>query len=183
MLNRIVTKLLHAAFVLLATNIISFSIFSFAGSPVDAILGETATAEERAELAEDLGFNDPVHVRFANYAKAVQGDFGRSLRSNEDIGDLITTRFPATMELVIVATILTLIFGIPLGLFSGMKRRKPLAKAVLLGSLYGISMPNFLLGLLLIFLFSVQLGWLPAFGRPGTVDFWGWETSFLTIKG
>lgn len=183
MISLFTQKLGQLLFVIVATGLIAFAIFSYAGDPVDAMLGDAATETERTELREQLGFNKPFYLRFGDFMiKAAQGDFGRSFRSNEEISTLLVERLPATLELVLVAAVTTLVLGVILGLYTG-SHRNGWSRFILSASLLGVSMPTFMLGLLGIFLFSVHLGWLPASGRPGTVDVGWWTTSLLTLDG
>jgi len=183
MFNKFLHKLGQLFFVMLATGFIAFAIFGFAGDPVDTMLGEVATTEEREKLREDLGLNKPFYQRFSDFVvNAAQGNFGKSLRSNEEISTLLSERIPATLELVLVATLLTIGLGVVMGLYTG-THHNSWSQFILSASLLGVSMPTFLLGLLAIFLFSVHLGWLPASGRSGTVNLGWWTTSLLTLDG
>jgi len=163
---------------------IAFGMFNFVGDPVSFMVGQDATMEERARLRTDLGLDQPFPVQFARIAAhAVEGDFGLSLRQGRPVATLIKERLPATLELSAVAAALALIIGIPLGVYTALKRDTVLAQALLAGSLVGVSLPTFLIGILLILVFAVILGWLPSFGRGETVALGWWTTGLLTKSG
>ncbi|MFO0120754.1 MAG: ABC transporter permease [Burkholderiales bacterium] len=184
MLAFIVRRLLQAVVVMGVVALVSFSLFQFVGDPVTAMLGQDATEEQRVQLRQDLGLNDPVPVQFAAFVgNAVQGDFGVSYRQGRKVSELIAERLPATLELSLAAALLALLVGIPMGVYTALRRRSFLANFFLAISLVGVSLPTFLIGILLILVFAVLLGWLPSFGRGESVDFGGWGTSLLTIDG
>jgi len=184
MLAFIVRRLLQAVVVMGVVALVSFSLFQFVGDPVTAMLGQDATEEQRVQLRQDLGLNDPVPVQFAAFVRnAVQGDFGVSYRQGRKVSELIQERLPATLELSLAAALLALLVGIPMGVYTALRRRSFLANFFLAISLVGVSLPTFLIGILLILVFAVFLGWLPSFGRGETVDFGGWGTSLLTADG
>jgi peptide/nickel transport system permease protein len=154
------------------------------GDPVVAMLGQDATDEQRAELRRDLGLEDPIPVQFATFVKhAVQGDFGLSYRQGRKVSELIKERLPATLELSMAAAGLALLVGIPMGVYTALKRKSWLANFFLAISLVGVSLPTFLIGILLILVFAVVLGWLPSFGRGDTVQLGWWSTGLLTRDG
>jgi peptide/nickel transport system permease protein len=154
------------------------------GDPVLAMVGQDATPEQRAELRRDLGLDDPIPVQFAHFVgQAVQGDFGMSYRQSRKVSTLLKERFPATMELSIVAAVLALVIGIPMGVYTALRRKGWLANLLLAVSLIGVSLPVFLIGILLILVFAVILGWLPSFGRGQTVSFGWWSTGLLGRDG
>ena len=174
----------NAAFVMLAVALLAFVIFRFFGDPVEMMVNEQATQADRAELRERLGLNDGLVTQYTRFVtNAVQGDFGISYRNQQDVIVLIKERFPATFELVLVATIISLVVGIPLGVITAVYRNSRLANALQLGSIVGVSLPSFVVGILLILAFSVTLGWLPGFGRGETVDIGWWSTGLLTPSG
>src|SRR5260370_23855988 len=177
-------RAIQAIGVMIAVGIISFSMFRFAGDPVNQIVSLDTSAAERAEIRQSLGLNDPVPVQFARYfANAVQFKFGVSYQFRQPVSNLLMERMPATLELAICATILAMTFGILMGVYSALKRDSFLAKVFQAVSLIGISLPTFLIGILLIYLFAVTLGWLPSFG-PGRVVRIGWGTNgLLTMFG
>jgi peptide/nickel transport system permease protein len=184
MLAFIVRRLLQAVIVMLVVAFVSFSLFQFVGDPVTAMLGQDATSDQRDQLRRDLGLDEPVVVQFATFVKnAAQGDFGLSYRQGRKVSTLIKERLPATLELSMAAAVLALAVGIPMGVYTALRRKGVLANIFLAVSLIGVSLPTFLIGILLILLFAVQLGWLPSFGRGDTVDLGWWSTGFLTRDG
>lgn len=184
MLAFIVRRAFQAIGVLLAVGLISFAMFRFAGDPVNQIVSIDTPAEQREQVRRSLGLDDPVPVQFARYiSQAVRGEFGISYQFRQPVSDLLAERLPATMELAICATIFAVVFGVLMGVYSGLKRDSILAKVFQTLSLIGISLPTFLIGILLIYLFAVTLGWLPSYGRGDTVRIGWWTTGFLTTSG
>ncbi len=180
----IVQRLFQAIFVMLAVALVSFTLFQFVGDPINNMMGQDATEEQREALRERLGLNDPVPVQFLRFVgNTVQGEFGLSYRVGKPVSELIAERLPATLELVAVSAVLALVVGVPMGIYTGLKRYSVVSRLFLTVSLVGISLPTFLIGILLILIFGVWLGWLPTFGRGGTVDLGLWQTSFLTLQG
>jgi peptide/nickel transport system permease protein len=177
-------RCVQAVFVLLAVAFASFAVFKFVGDPVDNLLGQEATLADRALLAERLGLNDPLPLQFATFVgNAVQGEFGLSYRRGTPVAELIAERLPATLELALVSALFAFGFGVLLGVFTALNRDNFLAQFLMTTSLIGVSLPTFLIGILLIWVFSVELGWLPSFGRGETASVWGWETSLATESG
>ncbi|MFN7643774.1 MAG: ABC transporter permease [Burkholderiales bacterium] len=184
MIAFILRRLMQAVVVMAVVAFVSFSLFQFVGDPVVAMLGQDATPEQRADLRRDLGLDDPIVVQFATFVKnAVQGDFGLSYRQGRKVSTLIQERLPATLELSLAAAALALAVGIPMGVYTALRRKGFLANVFLAVSLIGVSLPTFLIGILLILVFAVLLGWLPSFGRGDTVDIGGWSTGLLTRDG
>ncbi|AWM85852.1 ABC transporter permease [Microvirga sp. 17 mud 1-3] len=184
MLAFIVRRIFQAIGVLLAVGIIAFSMFRFAGDPVNQIVSIDTPAAQREEVRRSLGLDDPVPIQFARYlGGAVQGDFGVSYQFRQPVSDLLAERMPATLELAFCATVFAVVFGILMGVYSGLKRDSTLAKLFQTVSLIGISLPTFLIGILLIYLFAVTLGWLPSYGRGDTVRIGWWSTGLLTSTG
>ena len=184
MLAFVIRRLLQAVVVMGVVAFVAFSLFQFVGDPVVAMLGQDATDEQRAELRRDLGLEDPIPVQFATFVKhAVQGDFGLSYRQGRKVSELIKERLPATLELSMAAAGLALLVGIPMGVYTALKRKSWLANFFLAISLVGVSLPTFLIGILLILVFAVVLGWLPSFGRGDTVQLGWWSTGLLTRDG
>lgn len=184
MIAFILRRLMQAVVVMAVVAFVSFSLFQFVGDPVVAMLGQDATPEQRADLRRDLGLDDPIAVQFATFVKnAVQGDFGLSYRQGRKVSTLIQERLPATLELSLAAAALALAVGIPMGVYTALRRKGFLANVFLAVSLIGVSLPTFLIGILLILVFAVLLGWLPSFGRGDTVDIGGWSTGLLTRDG
>ena len=184
MLAFIIRRMLQSIAVMLAVGIIAFSLFNFVGDPINNMVGQDTTLEDREKLREQLGLNDPFFVQFGRYLwRAVQGDFGISYRHRRPVKQLLVERLPATLELSIVAAVLALLIGVPMGVYTGLRREGFLSKVFLTISLIGISLPTFLIGILLILFFGVLLQWLPTFGRGEVVDLGGWTTGLLTTSG
>ncbi len=180
----IIRRLLQSIIVMGVVGFVAFSLFQFVGDPVLAMVGQDATPEQRAELRRDLGLDDPIPVQFAHFvSQAMQGDFGMSYRQSRKVSTLLKERFPATIELAIVAAVLALVIGIPMGVYTALRRKGWLANLLLAVSLIGVSLPVFLIGILLILVFAVILGWLPSFGRGQTVSIGWWSTGLLGRDG
>jgi peptide/nickel transport system permease protein len=180
----ILKRLVQSLFVMLAVAFLSFSLFRFVGDPVSQMTGVETSVADRERLREELGLNDPILAQFYRFtADLLAGHFGYSYRTRQPVGEMIAARIPATLELGTVALLISLIVGIPTGVYTALRPRGAVSQAILLTTLVGVSIPTFVIGIMLIFLFGVQLGWLPTFGRGGTVDLGGWTTSFLTIDG
>ncbi|WP_372425298.1 ABC transporter permease [Salinarimonas chemoclinalis] len=177
-------RLLQSLFVMLAVAALSFALFRFVGDPVSQMTGVETAPEDMARLRVELGLTDPIPVQFARFvADLATLDFGYSYRTRQPVGEMIAQRIPATLELGLVALLISLVVGVPGGVYAALKPRSPATQALLIGTLIGVSVPTFVIGILLIFLFGVQLGWLPTFGRGGTVEIGGWRTSLLTLDG
>ena len=184
MIAFILQRLLQSLGVLFAVGLIAFSMFRFAGDPVNQIVGVDTPYAERVAIRKDLGLDDPVAVQFLRYAgNVVRGEFGTSYQFRQPVAALLAERMPATLELALCATVFALGVGILMGVYCALRRETWLAKVFLAVSLIGISLPTFLIGILLIFLFAVTLGWLPSFGRGDTVRLGWWTTGFLTASG
>ena len=184
MLPLLIARLGQAVLVMLAVSAVSFGMFRFVGDPVSALSRENATVEEKQELREALGLERPVLVQYASFlGRIVQGNFGISFRNQRPVAALIAERLPATLELVLVATILSLALGIPLGVLCALKPEGIAARLVQAVSLIGISTPTFVTGIVLILTFAVTLGLLPSFGRGETVQIGPWSTGLLTASG
>jgi len=184
MIAFLIRRLLQGALVMLTVAFIAFSMFRFVGDPVTNMLPQDATLEQRTELQERLGLNDPLPLQFGHFVtNAVQGDFGISYRNQRPVSDLIAERLPATMEMVFAAVVLSLVIGIPMGVYTALRRDSWLSHLFQGVSLAGISVPTFVTGILLILVFSVWLNWLPSFGRGDVVEIGGWSTGLLTVSG
>lgn len=184
MLKVLLSRLGQAALVMLVVSAVSFVMFRFVGDPVATMSRENATVEEKAELRRSLGLDQPVVVQYGRFlARTLSGDLGISYRNQRPVTQLIAERLPATLELVIVATVLSLALGIPLGVLCALKPNGIAARLVQALSLVGISTPTFVTGIVLILVFAVSLGWLPSFGRGQVVDLGWWSTGFLTASG
>ena len=184
MLAFLLRRAFQALIVMLTVAFIAFLLFQFVGDPVTNLLGQDATQEQRVQLRADLGLDQPFFVQFAHFiGNAVQGEFGISLRQGRKVSALIAERFPATLELAAMAALIGLAVGIPLGVFAALRRGSFLSQVVMTGSLLGVSLPNFLIGILLILVFAVLLKWLPSFGRGDVVALGPFTTGLLTIDG
>ncbi|KNZ34137.1 MAG: ABC transporter permease [Methylibium sp. NZG] len=184
MLAFILRRLAQAVIVMLTVAFIAFMLFQYVGDPVTNLLGQDATPEQRTQLRADLGLDQPFPVQFARFVgNAVQGEFGLSLRQGRKVSALVVERFPATLELSLTAAAIALVLGIPLGVYAALRRGTFLSQAVMTLSLLGVSLPSFLIGILLILFFAVTLKWLPSFGRGDVVAIGQWTTGFLTVDG
>ena len=184
MLVHLLRRLGQSVLVLLAVSLISFMVFRHIGDPTISLLGEDATLEERTALVEELGFNKSVPMQYLSYVgKVVQGDLGISYRLKRPVADVIAERLPATLELAMTAAVLALVIGVVLGVYTAIRKDGWLSRSIMTVSLVGVSLPTFLIGIGLIYLFAVELRWLPSFGRGETVKIGGWETGFLTASG
>ncbi|BBK38890.1 ABC transporter permease [Allostella sp. ATCC 35155] len=184
MIAFVIRRLLQSLIVMLVVGFVAFSMFNFLGDPINNMVGQDATEEDRENLRVALGLDKPFYVQFLVYlSNAVQGNFGTSYRLGMPVVDALADRLPATLELVFCAAGLALLVGVPLGVYTGLHRDRWLSKVFLTLSLVGISLPTFLIGILLILFFAVQLGWLPSFGRGDVVDLGFWSTGFLTASG
>ncbi len=177
-------RIANAAAVMLTVAFLAFLIFRFLGDPVELMLNEQASQAQRDALRIRLGLDRGLVVQFLVFVgNALRGDFGISYRNQQDVFQLIVERLPATLELVIVATVLSLLIGIPLGVLTAIKRNSVFSQALQFLSVAGVSLPSFAVGILLILAFSVTLGWLPGFGRGQVVQLGWWSTGFLTPTG
>jgi peptide/nickel transport system permease protein len=184
MLVFIIRRLLQAVVVMLTVALIAFTLFRFVGDPINQMVGIETSAEERAQLRQDLGLNDPIPIQFTRFVwNATRLNFGNSYQFKTPVIDLIADRFPATMELALASAIFSLLIGIPMGVYTALHRRSLLSNVFLAASLVGISLPTFLIGILLIFLFPVTLHVLPSFGRGDVVRLGFWTTGLLTASG
>ena len=180
----VLRRLAQAVMVMLTVAFIAFMLFQYVGDPVTNLLGQDATPEQRVQLRTDLGLDKPFPVQFAAFVgNAVQGEFGLSLRQGRKVSALIVERFPATVELAFGAALLALTFGIPMGVYAALKRGNFLSQALMAFSLLGVSLPTFLIGILLILFFAVTLKVLPSFGRGETVALGAWTSGLFTVDG
>jgi peptide/nickel transport system permease protein len=169
---------------MLTVALIAFSLFRYVGDPINNMVGQDTTLEERAELRERLGLNDPFFLQFYRFAAdASIGEFGFSYQHRRPVKELISERLPATLELALVSAILALAIGIPMGVYTALRRDGFLSRTFMTISLIGVSLPTFLIGILLILLFGVVLRWLPTFGRGDVIELGWWSTGFLTASG
>jgi peptide/nickel transport system permease protein len=184
MLAFVIRRVFQSILVLLAVGLVAFSMFRFVGDPVEQLLGQERTVADIERVREALGLNDPFVVQYASFLwRAVQGDFGISYRQGRPVAEIIAERAPATLELALVSGLLALTVGIALGVFTAIRRDGWLANVVMSASLIGVSLPTFLIGILLIYVFGVELGWLPTFGRGEVVQLGWWSTGLLTESG
>lgn len=184
MIAFIIRRLLQSVLVMLTVALIAFALFNYVGDPINNMVGQDTTLEERELLRERLGLNDPFFVQFARFVKnAAQGQFGISYRHRRPVEELIAERMPATLELSIVAAVMALVIGVTMGVYTGLRRDGALSRLFMALSLVGVSLPTFLIGILLILLFGVILQWLPTFGRGEVVDLGWWTTGLVTWGG
>jgi peptide/nickel transport system permease protein len=185
MVGLIGSRLLQAIPVLLVVGFIAFALFAYVGDPVSILLPQDHTEAQRLQLVKDLGLDQPFFVQYAHFLwLALHGNFGISYRLAQPVAGLIAERLPATLELAVTASVLAFAIGVPMGVYTGIHRTTLLSRLFMTFSLAGVSLPTFLLGILLILVLSVWLGWLPSFGR-GTVVHLGnwWSTGFATASG
>lgn len=184
MLFFVLKRLVQSIFVMLAVSLLAFMLFRFVGDPVAVMVGQETSIEDQDRLREELGLNRPVITQYAEFIKNLTiGEFGFSYRTRQPIGQMILDRMPATLELGFISLLVSLAFGIPAGIYTALKRNGALAQAILVTTLIGISIPTFVIGIFLIYVFGVKLGWLPTFGRGETVQIGWWKTNFLTVDG
>ena len=184
MANYFFIRLLQSVLVMFVVAFVAFSLFNYVGDPVHNMVGQEASAEKREEIREKLGLNDPVHTQFLRFiGNAVKGEFGLSYQLKRPVSDLIAERLPATLELVFISALIAIVSGVVLGVYTGINRDGFLSNIILILSLFGVSLPTFVIGILFIYLFSVILGILPSFGRGEVVDLGFWNTGFLTLSG
>ena len=180
----VLQRLIQSIAVMLAVGLVAFSLFRFVGDPVENMLGQERTTEDIAQLREKLGLNDPFPIQYLKFLSgAVQGEFGVSYRMGRPVAEIIAERLPATLELALLSGLFALVLGVGFGVFTALRRDGILANMIMTGSLIGVSLPTFLIGILLIWIFAVELGVLPSFGRGETVDLGGWTTGLLTVSG
>ena len=184
MLARLLGRLGQSVLVLLVVSMVSFLVFRYIGDPTVSLLGEDASVAEREALLQELGFDQSVPVQYAGFLKQVlSGQFGISYRFRQPVTEVIASRVPATVELSLAAALFAVVGGIGLGVYTAMRRQSLVSRTIMGVSLVGVSLPTFLIGIGLIYLFSVELKWLPAFGRGTLVDVGGWQTGLLTVSG
>jgi len=184
MLAFVLRRVLQGAMVMLVVGFIAFSLFNFVGDPVALMLPPEATQADRDQMRQSLGLDKPFYIQFGTFLhNALQGNFGISLRLGRPVSSLLVERLPATLELAFTAALFGLVVGIPVGVYTALKRDSWISRAMLTTSLVGVSLPNFLIGIFLILIFAVWLGWLPSFGRGDTVKLGYWTTGLLTTSG
>lgn len=180
----IIRRILQALLVMLVISVIGFAIKNNVGDPVRQITGVSVSEAEREQLRDELGLNDPIPVQYWTFLKkAVKGDLGQSFFYQRPAVDVILSKAPATIELVLAATVIIIGLSVPLGIYSAIYPKSIFSRLIMGASIVGVSIPVFLTAIMLIYIFSVNLGWLPSFGRGETVSVGGWETGLLTLKG
>jgi peptide/nickel transport system permease protein/oligopeptide transport system permease protein len=184
MIAFILRRLLQSFIVMLVVALISFMLFRYVGDPVASLVGQDARIHEIEALRQRLGLNDPFYIQFARFiGNALQGEFGISYRLQQPVTELILSRLPATVELAFASALIALVFGVVLGVFTALKPKSAASAVIMTLSLIGVSLPTFLIGIGLIYVFAVELQWLPSFGRGQVVDVGGWRTGLLTESG
>lgn len=184
MLAYVIRRVFQSTIVLLVVGLVAFSMFRYIGDPVENLLGQERTQADIERVRAQLGLNDPFPVQYVKFlGNSLSGDFGISYRQGRAVSEIIIERAPATLELAGVSAVLAIVFGVGLGVFTAIRRDGFLAHLIMTTSLIGVSLPTFLIGILLIYIFSVELGWLPSFGRGETVAIGWWTTGFLTASG
>jgi len=184
MIAFVIRRVLQSALVLLAVALIAFALFNYVGDPINNMVGQDTTPAEREALRHELGLDQSFLMQFARFVgHAAEGNFGLSYQQARPVGQIILEKAPATLELSFVAALMALVLGVPMGIYTGLHRRSWASQAMLTGSLIGISLPTFLIGILLILVFAVVLGWLPSFGRGQVVHIGWWSTGLLTASG
>jgi len=184
MLAFIVRRLIQAIIVMLVISLVGFSIKNRIGDPVRDLVGERVTPAEREVIRDQLGLNDPFLAQYLRFVKnAARGDLGLSFFHKRPALDVILSKLPATLELVIGATLIIVLISLPVGIYTAIFPRSWFSRFTMGFSTLGVSIPVFLTAIMLIYVFSVELNWLPSYGRGETVNLWGWETGFLTWDG
>ncbi|MRX50109.1 ABC transporter permease subunit [Paracoccus sp. S-4012] len=184
MILHAVERILQTLLVILIISFIAFMLIDTLGDPLGLLLPPDASLAERQALTERLGLDRPLLARFAEFLAGLpRGDLGISYRTQEEVSGMIAARLPATIELAAVALLISLVVAIPAGIYTGVFPRSRFARAIMFVSIAGVTLPNFVVGILLIAIFSVQLGWFPSFGRGATIVLGGWETGLLTRSG
>ncbi|MEM1389315.1 MAG: ABC transporter permease, partial [Pseudomonadota bacterium] len=184
MFSYILRRVFQSIIVLLVVGLVAFSMFSFIGDPIDNMLGTERTQEDIDRLRDQLGLDQPFVVQYLRFlGAALQGNFGVSYEQGRPVALILAERAPATLELALISGIFAFVLGIVLGVFTAIRRDGFAANAIMTLSLIGVSLPTFLIGIVLIYVFSVELGWFSSFGRGDTVSLGGWSTGFLTLSG
>jgi len=184
MIAFVIQRLFQAALVMLTVALIAFALFNFVGDPINNMVGQDTSLADRDRLRQELGLNDSFVVQFARFiGHAATGEFGLSYQQARPVGKIILEKMPATLELSLLAAALALLVGVPMGIYTGLNRHSWGSQALLAVSLVGVSLPTFVIGILLILIFAVWLGWLPSFGRGPVVQVGWWTTGLLTVDG
>lgn len=184
MIALIIRRIIQSIIVMLAVALVAFTLFRYVGDPVSQMVGQETSTADMERLRAELGLNDPIIVQFARFVwNTARGEFGISYRLGRPVNQLFAERLPATLELSLIAALFSLIVGIPMGVYTGLYPDRVLSKLFQAISLIGISLPTFLIGILLILFFGVLLRWLPTFGRGEVIQLGWWSTGLLTISG
>lgn len=184
MLAFIIRRLAQSVLVMLFVALIAFVIFRYVGDPIASMVGVDTRLEDQEIMRDRLGLNDPAVIQFARFiGNAVQGEFGISYRLQQPVTELILSRLPATIELAFASALIALVVGVVLGVYTALNPKSYFSAGIMAASLVGVSLPTFLIGIGLIYIFSVELGWLPSFGRGEVVDLGWWRTGLLTETG
>jgi peptide/nickel transport system permease protein len=184
MIALIIRRIFQSVIVMLAVALVAFNLVRYVGDPVSQMVGQETSIADMERLRQELGLNDPVIVQFAHFVwNTLQGKFGISYRLGRPVNELFAERLPATLELSLTAALFSLVVGIPMGVYTGLYPHRFLSKVFQTISLIGISLPTFLIGILLILVFGVLLGWLPTFGRGEVIQLGWWSTGLLTTSG
>jgi len=184
MIALIIRRIFQSVIVMLAVALVAFTLFRYVGDPVSQMVGQETSIADMERMREELGLNDPVIIQFARFSwNTLQGKFGISYRLGRPVNELFVERLPATLELSLIAALFSLVVGIPMGVYTGLYPDRILSKVFQTVSLIGISLPTFLIGILLILFFGVLLGWLPTFGRGEVIQLGWWSTGLLTASG
>jgi len=184
MLSFVLSRILQSFIVMIGVSLVAFSLFTYVGDPINNLVGIQTSDEKREQLRESLGLNDSMPVQFFRFIeRASRFEFGISYQQKRKVGDIIAERLPATLELSFVSAMLALLIGIPAGIYTALHRKSWLSHFMLSASLVGVSLPTFLIGIMLIFVFAVNLNILPSFGRGEVVKLGFWTTGFLTASG
>lgn len=184
MLAYVIRRVFQSVIVLLVVGLVAFSMFRFVGDPVDNMLGQERTQTDIERLRAQLGLDQPFPVQYWKFLqKAMQGDFGVSYRQGRPVADILLERAPATLELAAASGLFAVLIGVALGIFTAIRRDGVISNVIMTVSLIGVSLPTFLIGILLIYVFSVEFDLLPSFGRGETVQIGGWSSGFLTVSG
>ncbi len=180
----IIRRLTQAVAVVFLMSLLVFTGVFMIGDPVEMLVADDADEEDREMVMRNLGLDQPYHIQYYRFlASALRGNLGDSFVFEEPALQLILERMPATLELAVFALLLAVVIGIPLGMWAGLKPESISAKSIITGSILGFSLPTFWVGIMMIMLFAVGLGWLPSTGRGPTEEFWGLQVSFLSAKG
>jgi peptide/nickel transport system permease protein len=185
MITFLLNRLSQTFLVVIVAALVSFALFRYVGDPVNNMVGQAASLADREAMRRQLGLDDPAIFQFLRFLKnAATGDLGVSYRFGLPVRQLILERLPATLELSVCAMLIAVLFGIPLGVYTALNRRAVSSHILLIISLIGVALPTFVIGIVLILVFSVWLGWLPSFGRGGLMAIGdSWTTRLLTPSG